>query len=112
VIRKLAVALSAIVTIGLAVSPAAAQRKTHGAGVIWSGGHGGISWDGGHAYEGGGYGGYPAIARLLHHVQHTRCRSSRLTSPKLRSHSPSGATMLRVRNIAVLAGQIESFARF
>lgn len=59
-IRKLAVGLIAVVTIGLAVSPAAAQRKTHGAGVSWSGGHGGVSWDGGHAYEGGGYGGYPA----------------------------------------------------
>jgi hypothetical protein len=62
VIRKLNVGLSALVTVGLAVSPAAAQRKTQPAGVSWSGAHGGVSWDGGHAYEGGGYGGYPAAA--------------------------------------------------
>mgnify|MGYP001060094890 FL=1 len=61
-IRKLTVGLIALVTVGLAVWPAAAQRKTHGAGVSSSGGHGGVSWDGGHAYEGRGYGGYPATA--------------------------------------------------
>lgn len=48
------------VTAVTASAPAAAQRKTHGAGVNWSGGHGGVSWDGGHAYTGGDYGGYPA----------------------------------------------------
>lgn len=60
--RRLGVALGAVVIACLAVSPAVAQRKTHGAGVSWSGSHGGVSWDGGHAYEGGSYGGYPAAS--------------------------------------------------
>ncbi|RKF17361.1 hypothetical protein D6851_16785 [Altericroceibacterium spongiae] len=59
---RFSVALGAVVIAFLAVSPAAAQRKTHGAGVSWSGSHGGVSWDGGHAYEGGSYGGYPAAS--------------------------------------------------
>lgn len=61
-IRTICLGLSAVVAIGLVISPAGAQRRTHGAGVNWSGGHGGVSWDGGHAYEGGSYGGYPAAS--------------------------------------------------
>lgn len=57
--RILCLGLSMVIVAGL-TSPANAQRKTHGAGVSWSGGHGGVSWDGGHAYEGGTYSGYPA----------------------------------------------------
>ena len=52
---RFSVALGAVVIAFLAVSPAAAQRKTHGAGVSWSGSRG-------HAYEGGSYGGYPAAS--------------------------------------------------
>lgn len=59
--RILCLGLNALIVAGLAASPARAQRKTHGAGVSWSGAHGGVSWDGGHAYEGGSYGGYPAV---------------------------------------------------
>lgn len=54
--------ISATIVAGLIASPAPAQRKMHGAGVSWSGGHGGVSWDGGHSYGGGGYSGYPATA--------------------------------------------------
>ncbi len=52
-----------------------------------------------------------ATLRPLHLVQHTRYRSFRLTSPKLRSHSPSSATMLRVCNIAVIVPEISYAAR-
>lgn len=51
--------IGSMIVAGLATSPATAQRKTHGAGVSWSGGHGGVSWDGGHDYRGGSYDGYP-----------------------------------------------------
>ncbi|MDM7957972.1 hypothetical protein [Blastomonas sp.] len=61
-IRTIFLGLSTVVVASLVISPASAQRKTHGAGVSWSGGHGGVSWDGGHAYEGGSYGGYPAAS--------------------------------------------------
>ena len=59
--RILSLGLSMVIVAGL-TSPAEAQRKTHSAGVSWSGGHGGVSWDGGHAYEGGSYSGYPAAS--------------------------------------------------
>jgi hypothetical protein len=45
----------------LAASPALARDEHHGAGVSWSGMHGGVSWDGGHAYLGGAYGGYSYV---------------------------------------------------
>lgn len=45
----------------LSSAPATAQRKTHGAGVSWSGGHGGVSWDGSHDYRGGNYDGYASV---------------------------------------------------
>lgn len=60
--KKFGLGLSALILAALATAPAGAQRKSHGAGVSWSGTHGGVSWDGGHAYEGGGYGGYPAAS--------------------------------------------------
>jgi len=62
VTRKFWLALSAATVTGLVTSPASAQRMSHGAGVSWSGTHGGVNWDGGHAYEGGSYGGYPAAS--------------------------------------------------
>jgi len=41
-----------------------AQVISHGAGVSWSGTHGGVNWDGRHAYEGGSYGDYPRSSAL------------------------------------------------
>ena len=40
--RKLYWGLSVVIVAGL-TSSANAQRETHGAGVSWSGGHGGVS---------------------------------------------------------------------
>lgn len=60
--RKFSLGLSAAMAAGLAISPASAQGQSHGAGVSWSGMHGGVSWDGGHAYGGGNYSGYPATS--------------------------------------------------
>ena len=45
-IRKIYLGLGALIIAGLATSPALAQRNTHGAGVSWSGSHGGVNWDG------------------------------------------------------------------
>lgn len=60
--RKVAWGAGCALAAALTAPPALAQRRTHGAGVSWSGGHGGVSWDGNHAYEGGSYGGYPATS--------------------------------------------------
>ena len=64
-IRTICLGLAAMAVAGLEVSPATAQRTTHGAGVNWSGGHGGVNWDGGHAYGGGSYSGYSAASPPL-----------------------------------------------
>lgn len=50
----------------LAASPLLARDGHHGAGVSWSGMHGGVSWDGGHAYSGQSYGGYSYVPPPLY----------------------------------------------
>lgn len=46
-------------------APVGAQMNTHGAGIGWTGSHGGVSWDGGHAYSGGSYPGFPPAYRAV-----------------------------------------------
>jgi len=47
--RRNMLALAGAMAAMLAASPALARDEHHGAGVSWSGMHGGVSWDGGHA---------------------------------------------------------------
>ncbi|WP_296743812.1 hypothetical protein [Mesorhizobium sp.] len=59
--RRNMLALAGAMAAMLAASPALARDEHHGAGVSWSGMHGGVSWDGGHAYSGETYGGYTYV---------------------------------------------------
>lgn len=62
--RRVLLALSIAAISAVIAPPGLAQTRSHGAGVNWTGGHGGVNWDGEHSYGGGSYGGYPASTAL------------------------------------------------
>lgn len=64
--RKSILALAGLAAAMLAASSALARNGHHGAGVSWSGTHGGVSWDGGHDYSGMSYSGSSVPPHAYH----------------------------------------------
>lgn len=79
--RRVLLALSIAAISAVIAPPGLAQTRSHGAGVNWTGGHGGVNWDGSTAMAAVAMAGIPPALRS----RHTARRIYSSTSPIFRN---------------------------